>query len=106
MKPGGVREHFGPEPTPHGGGPASVHAQIHEHAVGKTIAAVYLGDCKTIKSPADGRPFDSEYLLIEFTDGSILPLTVAAGNSFFVTSERETKEIMASAKRRGFEQNS
>lgn len=99
MKGGGEREHFGPEPNLYGGGPATVHAQVHEAAVGKTVAAVYLGDCKPFKSLDDDKPFYSEYLILEFTDGSLLPLTVGAGHSFAIAGPREIKDIVTSAKR-------
>ncbi len=60
---------------------------IHEPAIGKTIAAVYLGDNEPFVSmdpenaPPDGI-FRSEYLAFEFTDGTALVLDVASGNYF------------------------
>ncbi len=74
---------FGPK-VADGAGPAAIHRQIHAAAVGKTIASVYLGEIQL------GEPYDiggndrTEYLLLEFTDGSTLPLQIAAGNSFFI----------------------
>jgi hypothetical protein len=67
-----------------GAGPAAVHRQIHEAAVGKTIEAVYLGEIKLDEPYESGGNDCTEFLLLEFTDGSSLPLQVASGNSFFV----------------------
>jgi hypothetical protein len=71
-----------------GGGPAIVHRQIHETAVGKTIAAVYLGDERLDEPYEPGGNDRTEYLLLEFADGTTLTLLVGSGNSFFVTDKR------------------
>jgi hypothetical protein len=67
-----------------GAGPAAVHRQIHEAAVGKTVEAVYLGEVKLDEPYEAGGNDRTEYLLLEFTDGSTLPLQIAAGNTFWV----------------------
>lgn len=82
--------HLGPN-VHYGAGPAAVHRQIHEAAVGKTIASVYLGELQ-LDEPYDiGGNDRTEYLLLEFTDGSTLPLQIAAGNSFFVGYEEMSR---------------
>lgn len=93
------RSHFGPEPHV-GIGPETVHYQFHEYTVGKTIAQVYLGDSEPFKSlqpensPPDGI-FRSEYLAIEFTDGTMTMLEVGPGNSFFVLGDEMAKKQLA-----------
>jgi hypothetical protein len=96
------RQHYGPEPH-YGMGAEMVHHMIHERAIGKTIAAVYLGDAERFRSlspensPPDGI-FRSEYLAFEFTDGTSLVVEVAAGNSFHVADTREAPKVLKSAK--------
>lgn len=59
-------KHYGPEPHLTDG-QEMVHAMVHEKAIGKTIAAIYLGDDERFRSfdpensPPDGI-FRSEYL--------------------------------------------
>jgi hypothetical protein len=84
--------HIGPEPR-NGAGPQAVHTQIHERAVGKTIAQVYLGDCE----PLPDLP-QSEYVVFEFTDGSTLMLEVAGGYSFSVSGDKEGQKVLARAR--------
>ena len=98
MRSDGTREHFGPDPHD-GSGPEMIHKLVHERAIGKTIASVYLGDDKPIRPFSDSEVFQSEYLAFEFTDGSSLVLQVAAGNSFHLALEDEARKILASAKR-------
>jgi hypothetical protein len=84
-------QHYGPEPH-RGLGAEMVHHMVHERAIGKTIAAVYIGDSERFRAtfPEDHPPdgiFRGEYLAFEFTDGSALVLEVAPGNSFSVDPE-------------------
>jgi hypothetical protein len=88
-------KHFGPEPH-FGIGPEAVHKQIHERAVGKTIARVFLGQRPPIKSP--GQLPQSEYTVFEFTDGSTLMLEIGAGYSFALGSDKEAKKVLDRAK--------
>jgi hypothetical protein len=90
-------KHFGPEPHI-GMGPEAVHYQIHERAVGKTIARVFLGQNAPIKSP--GELPQSEYTVFEFTDGSTLMLEIGAGYSFAVGSDKSARKVIARAKGR------
>lgn len=79
-----------------GAGAAAVHRQIHEAAVGKTIARIYLGETRLDEPYEAGGADAAEYLCLEFTDGTELRLQVAAGNSFFVGGGDEIEQ----AKRR------
>jgi hypothetical protein len=94
-------ERYGPEPH-FGAGAEMVHSVIHERAIGKTIAAVYLGDNDPFVSmdpenaPPDGI-FRSEYLAFEFTDGTALVLQVGAGNSFHPATADDTQKILKRA---------
>ncbi len=94
-------EHFGPEPH-FTSGPEMAHAQIHEATIGKTVAAVYLGDNERFRSmdpensPPDGT-FRSEYLALEFTDGSALVLQIGAGNSFCVAVPDDAAAVLKRA---------
>jgi hypothetical protein len=47
-------EHYGPEPH-FGSGAEMAHSMIHERAMGKTIAAVYLGDSERFRSMDPGK---------------------------------------------------
>ncbi len=50
--------HFGPDASD-AAGPAAIHRLIHEAAVGKTIARVYLGELELdepLSSPAEMSP--------------------------------------------------
>jgi hypothetical protein len=92
--------HFGPEPHHIGGGPEAVHQQLHEHAVGRMIARVFLGDAEPEKSPfpEDCPPdgfFRGEYLVFEFTDRTSLMIEVAGGNSFSVHGDAMAKKQLA-----------
>jgi len=87
-------KHYGPEPH-FGLGPEAVHYLIHERAVGKTIARVYLGDCEPIPDLPQ-----SEYTVFEFTAGSALMLQVGGGYSFHVAGDSETKKLLAKVKQR------
>ena len=82
-----IPQHFGPEPH-HGAGPEMAHLMIHERAIGKTIAKVYLGECE----PLPELP-QSEYVLFEFTDGTALLLEVASGYSFWVGTDKEIEKL-------------
>jgi len=77
-----VRNHYGPEPR-FGIGPEIGHAHIHELSVGKTVARVYLGD----DEPLPPEIPNSEYVVFEFTDGSLLGLQIGSGNSFAVATD-------------------
>jgi hypothetical protein len=94
-------EQHGPEPR-FGAGAEMVHSMIHERAIGKTIAAVYVGDNDPFVSmdpenaPPDGI-FRSEYLAFEFTDGAALVLQVGAGNSFHPATADDTQKILKRA---------
>ena len=88
------QKHYGPEPH-YGLGPEAVHYQIHERAVGKTIARVYLGECEPIPELPQ-----SEYTVFEFTDGSALMLQVGGGYSFHVAGGSETKKLLTKLKQR------
>lgn len=92
-------QHYGPEPH-FGSGAEMTHHSVHERAIGKTIAAVYLGDSERFPSqdPANSPPdgiYRSEYLTFEFTDGTVLELLIGSGNSFAVGDGEE----LARAKR-------
>jgi hypothetical protein len=93
--------HFGPEPH-ETSGPEMVHSQVHEASIGKTIAAVYLGDDERFhslqpwNSPPDGI-FASEYLAFEFTDGSALVLQIGSGNSFHVGTPEQGAKVLKRA---------
>ncbi len=94
--------HYGPEPH-YGFGPEMVHKLVHEHAIGKTITAVYLGDAEPIPGhdPKDHAPdgvFRGEYVAFEFSDETSLVLEIAAGNSFWVAGEREAAKVLARTK--------
>jgi hypothetical protein len=94
-------EHYGPEPR-FSSGAEMVHAIVHEAAIGKTIAAVYLGDndrfvsMDTESAPPDGI-FRSEYLAFDFTDGTSLVLQVGAGNSFHPATSVDSQKILKRA---------
>jgi hypothetical protein len=90
-------EHYGPEPHL-GAGPKAMHYNLHEHAVGKTIARVYLGQCAPITSP--GVLPQSEYTVFEFTDGSTLMLQIGAGYSFALGDNKAAQKVIARAKQR------
>lgn len=95
-------QHFGPEPH-FGSGAEMAHSMIHERAIGKTIAAIYLGDSERERLPdfAEDHPdgiFRSEYLAFEFTDGTSLVLQVGSGNSFAVAGKKEAAEVLKRAK--------
>ena len=79
------------------------HSMVHERAIGKTIAAVYLGDAERVPS-GDGGVFRGEYVAFEFTDGTALELLAAAGNSFAVGSGRELKRAKRAKRSRGTHQ--
>jgi hypothetical protein len=81
------RQHYGPEPH-YGMGAEMVDHMIHERAIGKTIAAVYLGDERLDEPYEPGGNDRTEHLLFEFTDGTTLTLLIGSGNSFFVTDKR------------------
>jgi hypothetical protein len=94
-------QHFGPEP--HDGiGPEAVHAQMHEIAVGKTIVAVWLGDDKPVVTsktePIGDGLFRSEYLVLEFSDGTELALGIGSGNSFCPYTGKHAKSVLQRAK--------
>jgi hypothetical protein len=97
------REHFGPEPH-FSSGPEAVHSSIHEASIGKTIAAVYLGDDEPCPypHPEDHFPIDglfrSEYLILEFTDGRSLVLQIGSGNTFHIPGDREAAKMLRTAK--------
>lgn len=96
-------KHYGPEPH-FGISPEAVHHQVHHKAIGKTIAAIYLGDNERFRSldpensPPDGI-FRSEYLAFEFTDGTALVLQVASGNSFHAAGDDEAAKVLKRAHR-------
>jgi hypothetical protein len=92
-----AREHFGPEAQTGAAGKAGAHAQIHEALVGKTIARVYLGDDEPIEEPGEAR-FESEYLVFEFTDGSMTKLSVGSGNSFFPGTDADARKTLNEAR--------
>jgi hypothetical protein len=94
-------EHYGPEPH-FGAGAEMVHATVHEAVIGKTIAAVHLGDDERFKSmePENATPdgiFRSEYLALEFTDGTALVLQIGASNSFHVAVPDDAAEVLKRA---------
>lgn len=70
--------------------------QLHEALVGKTIAKVYLGDDEPIEEPGEAR-FESEYLVFEFTDGSMTKLSIGASNSFFPGTDADARTILEKA---------
>jgi hypothetical protein len=88
-----AREHYGPEPKTGAAGKAGAHAQIHAALVSKTIARVYLGDDEPITEPGEAR-FESEYLIFEFTDGSMTKLSIGAGNSFFPGTDADARKTL------------
>ncbi len=90
----GTLNHYGREPHLTAG-PEAIHSYIHERAVNKTIARVYLGGCEPIPDLPQ-----SEYVVFEITDGTTLMLQVASGYSFHVGSKDEAQEVIARANQR------
>jgi hypothetical protein len=80
-------EHYGPKPRLGAfSGIEGVHEGIYEAAIGRTVAAVYLGDHKPLRGAEfknlPGGAFLSEYLIPEFTDGSTLVMQIGSSDTF------------------------
>jgi hypothetical protein len=91
-------KHYVPEPH-FGIGTEAVHYNLHKHAVGKTIARVYLGQSASIKNTLGDLP-QSEYTVFEFTDGSTLMLEIGAGYSFALGDDKAAQRVISRAKGR------